>query len=712
MSAERDLFERAINEAYEREFGDGTTAALRKRIVSRGRRRRAVRALSATLLVAVALYGASTTVAVFRDGEQRLAGEDVPVIGSEKIMDFGGPFAATNEELFVANGFTSNDAGDKESIARYDLDTGEVSDTDPTSMSTPHNVSLGAEGLWMVTWSGDLGDDASGARGGIQLVDPSSGEVLLDIPRDESAPSDVVAGEKDGRPVAWVVDAGTNQLLEVDAATGAIDAIDVAGRPNNVIFDAGFVWVTSNHRDGATLTRYDPVSGAIEAFTADDCMNDLVVVDGSVWVIDFCGEAVRRFDSETGEHLATVQLKGHASAITVVDGLLWIMRDNDVVRVDPESDRMVGDPIVLPGESFDAHIAAVGEDVFVSTVSGVFRLAEGLPVRKARPERTPTPEETTDPLSSETCGLDHVMCIPLDREWSVAGAGFGSAWVGNIGEGDTFGTARFDAETGEEIARLHTDGFVQAFASDERWMWVLLESGDQLTLLQVDPGSTTIENSFDFGPTGNIGISSLTTGGGYVWVSQPNGDVARLSVDDGQIAQTPYGSDLPGYNVSNGPLHLAFADDHLWLSYGKGHLGAVDPSSGELMQVDKDALGVNAYQIVAAGDTLWSPHQDVDGTNVVSYASTSGDAADRGRVVFEQDAPPGLAAADQDRVWVVLNGFGEKDDSWLVQIDASSREQVGEPLEIGMAFQAGVAAADGFAWVTGDRVLYRVTPQS
>ena len=80
--------------------------------------------------------------------------------------------------------------------------------------------------------------------------------------------------------------------------------------------------------------------------------------------------------------------------------------------------------------------------------------------------------------------------------------------------------------------------------------------------------------------------------------------------------------------------------------------------------------------------------------------------------MFEQDAPPGLAAADEDRVWVVLNGFDEKDNGWLVQIDASSREQMGEPLEIGMAFQAGVAAADGFAWVTGDRVLFRVTPQS
>jgi hypothetical protein len=710
MSENRDLFEKAINEAYERQVEDRAASSdVRHHIVSAGRRRRASRALGWIVLVGVVVLGASTVIDGFRN-TTRPAPADAPAIGAEKVVDFGGPLAANAEALYVANGRKSNDAGDKQSIARFDFASRKVTETDPTSMA-PHSVSLGSNGLWMVGWHGDLplNGDPDRAKGQIQLVDPDSSEVSIDIPRDGFAPSDVAAGELNGNPVAWVVDAGGHELLKVDGESGAVETVESIQSPNHVIYDGGRVWVTSNHESKGTLTRYDPLSGQMDWFSVGHCMNDLVLHDGSVWVLDYCGRAIHSFDVETFEKQASVSLGAHPSALTVSDGLIWVQRENDVVRVDPEREEVVGDPIVAGQEAsfFDAYMETAEDGVYVSSFEGVYRLAEGLPIQEPGPTPTPEPEDTRDPLAYESCDQDGVTCIPLDREWSVAGAGFGSAWVANIGEGDTFGIARFDAATGEETARLGTEGFVRGFAPDDRWMWALLAASTEFRLLQIDPETTTVVNTYDLGDIGTVGTASIAAGDGYVWVSQPKGDVARLSVDTGEITVTAYGSDLPGFGASNGPLNLAYGEDRLWLSWGKGHLGVVDPGSGELVRVDEDALGVNAYQIVVAQGAVWSPHQDVQGDNVITYAPTSGSEEGRGRVVLET-AVPGLAATDGTSVWVVQDPFNEKDTGWLIQIDASSHERVGEPLEIETGFQGGVAVGDGYVWVTGNRVLYRV----
>lgn len=311
-------------------------------------------------------------------------------------------------------------------------------------------------------------------------------------------------------------------------------------------------------------------------------------------------------------------------------------------------------------------------------------------------------------MAEETCNLENVMCIPLDRG-SVAGAGFGSAWVGNVGEGKSFGIARFDAETGEETARLRTEGFVQAFASDERSMWILLDSGGLLKLLMVDPETTKINASYDIGEAGNIGTVSMVAGGGYVWVSQPEGSVTRLSVADGVLVKTSYGDKLPGYSISNGPAYLAYGGERLYLSYGTGHLGLVDPPSGDLVRVERDALGINAYSIIYAADQVWSPHQTPKGKNVMSYASTEGEQASKGEVSLLA-AVPGPATSDGERIWVIQHSFDEKRPGWLVEVDPEAHRVVGEPVEMDLGFQGGVAVEDGYVWVTGNNVLYRVTP--
>ena len=711
MSKERELFERAISEAYERQSSSSSRSLERMRheIVTRGRRRRFVRSVGVVGLFSVVVVGATISVGAFTPRPDRQQVTDAPVIGAERIMEFGGPLSGTSDQLFVANGRLSNDAGDRSSVAVLDVDTGDVTDTDPIAATSPLNLASGSAGLWLVAWTGDMpvGGEGNPVKGSIQLMDPASGELLLDVPRQDSAPYDVAVSENGGHESAWVADAAREQVLRVDPASGDIETIELESRPIAVVVGSGALWIASNKENsgGGVLYRYDLEESSLETFPVEHCLNDLVVMGDLVWATDYCNGKLHGVNLETGVEEANVSVGGNPSAIVGADGLLWVSRGKDIVRIDPSSAEMIGDPIIAGRDP--SYLAVAGGTVFASSSDGVYRLGEGLPVQE--PHVEPTPEETSDAAASESCDLSNVMCIPLDREWTVAGAGFGSAWVGNVGEGKTFGIARFDAVTGDEIARLHTDGFVQEFAPTEHWMWALMESRGERTLLKIGPSSTRVAHRLELGGSGNIGEPSLATGDGYVWVSGPGGLVTRVDEASGDVTSSTYAADLPGYGVSNGPVYLAFGSGRLWLSYGTGHLGVVDPVTGELETVHEDVLGINAYELLFAADQLWAPHQTGNGKNVVSYVSNDG--GDPQGEVELHEAVPGLAVFDGDSVWVVQQGFGQNEPGLLVQVDPTTHSLIGEPLEVDIAFRGGLAAGDGYVWVTGDRVLYRITPR-
>jgi streptogramin lyase len=713
MSKDQELFERAIDAEFERQSGSmRPSTMLPRQVVARGRRRRVGKVMgSMGLVVAVGIAGFAVAGSVTSEAD-RIGVAEAAVIGAEQIVEFGGPLAASTDALYVANGRLSNDAGDKVSVARYDLATGEVTETDP-AIATPLNVALGREGLWTVGWNGDMPvGDGGRVRGQIQLVDPDSGEVLIDIPREDSAPYDVAVGEVDGREYAWVADAGLDQILRVDPETGEIEAIQLDSSPTAIAVGGGAVWATSNERGNTgVLTRYDLADSSLGTMNLDFCMNDVAVIGTSLWASDYCNGEVHRFDPVTASanprlvmpsvtQGPSVSVGGNPRALGVADGLLWVATGSEIVRVDPERNEVVGEPTVIRDEV--QYLMSSGDTVFASSFTGVYRLGEGLPVRDPAP--VPTPEEKQK-VAIGTCEIEQVMCVPLDREWSVVGAGFGSAWVGNIGEGKTFGIARFDATSGEQSASLPLDGFVQDFAADDRWMWVLLDKSDQLELLRIDPATNEVTATYDLGGAGNIGEPSMIAAGGYVWVSGPEGLVQRVDAAGGVVSRS-LADELPGYGGSNGPVYLAYGDDSLWLSYGKGHVGVVDPATLELVGVENDALGINAYEIVYADGQLWAPHQTGSGKNVLTYVSTEGDQAYKGTVSL-LDAPPGSAATDGSQIWVLQQGFEDR-PGWLVEVDPGTHGVVGKPLEVDLGFQGGVAVGDGYVWVTGNMVLYRV----
>ena len=305
-----------------------------------------------------------------------------------------------------------------------------------------------------------------------------------------------------------------------------------------------------------------------------------------------------------------------------------------------------------------------------------------------------------------TCSQESVECISLDRPWSIVGYGFGTAWVGNVGEGASFGVVRFAPTSDREMARLPTDGFVQAFTSDDRWMWMLLEAGnDQRSLLKVDPDRTEVVAEYDLGSAGNIGGSSMVSDGKAVWVAGPRATLTRVSADDGARSDFSYRRELPAYGRDHGPVQLAFGEGRLWMSYGQGHLALVDPTNGELIEVRRDALSVNAYELVVAHGFVWSPFQTPVGENVLGYAPIDGGAG--GQVSLAEATPIG-AGSDDSTIWVVQQGFGRSEPSLLVAVDPDTREVVGDAVKLDIEFDTNVVTGDGYVWVTGRNVLYRI----
>lgn len=710
MGSDRQRFEDAIEQAYREETGSSPSerSDIALQVIKRGRRHRGARLLGALGIVAVLAGGAMAAVDALPNQVEDMEPADGPRLGAEKVIGLGGPLAGYGDHLFVANSSTTNGPGDQGSIERLHVPSGDKAKTPPTSMAHPMNVAAGPKGLWMVRWSGDMpvGGAGTPVDGAIQLVDPVSGDVLVNLRRQDSAPYDVAVDARFPTE-AWVVDSARNELLGIDGRSGSVaKVIELDEGPNTVATSEDAVWAGANAKAGqGALYRWDLNDGTLETFPVDHCVNDLYVLDDSVWAVDYCGGALHGFNATNGDRVSTIEIEGQPTAMAFADGDFWVTAGSQVVRIDPISAQVVGQPTYV-AEGLQ-YIAAVGDTVYVSSWEGVFGLGEDAPIREPKP----TPQEEVPPpggTEAEGCDQEGVTCIPLDRPMAEVATGFGSAWVGNIGEGKAFGIARFDSQTGQETARLHTDGFTKAMAPDTEHMWALLERGGASVLQRIDPDTNEVVDSVEMGASGNIGEPSLAVGGNFVWVSGPNGSVMRISQTTHEADSTSYRDQLPGYDVDSGPLHLAYGEGRLWLSYGQGHVGEVDPANGELMGVLRDALGVNAYEIVVTAGQLWSPHQSVRGANIVSYVATSEDRTE-GELELAP-ANPIAAVSDGIHLWVLQDRFEDDQPDLLQVIDPLEHRLIGEGLSVELGFGGRLAAGEGYVWVTGNNVLYRIEP--
>jgi DNA-binding beta-propeller fold protein YncE len=221
------------------------------------------------------------------------------------------------------------------------------------------------------------------------------------------------------------------------------------------------------------------------------------------------GTTVPAFDR--GRFAAVIPVSG-AGNMAVADGRLWVLdAAGTVVRVDPESNRVVGKPLRVPA---DAEAIAVGERALWVT--------RGAPGDLAGP-RTDTVTRI-DPTSGRTVATIRLRGAPLD-----VAATPGAVWVTNSG-GDS--VVRIDPATNRVVGPPIPIGFragnLVVGAGD---LWVTSDyrvdaAAEDVVVVRIDPQA-------------NRAVETIAVGGHPIDVAATQGAVWVSVADPGTVLRIP-----------------------------------------------------------------------------------------------------------------------------------------------------------------------------
>lgn len=672
------------------------SADLKAKVLRRGRRRRAARAALASTMAVVFVAGAASATGRLFDRDRRVAAPDAPVMGAEKVHSgLGGALAGDDRFLWIGSGATSNTAGDRNGITRLDVASGKTEDG-PPAVGLPGAMALGETGLWTVTWEGDMpvGGEGSPVRGAIERVDPVTLERTGHIPLENSAPYDVAVGTYDGEEVAWVADMGRAQLLRVDPSMEIAETYGMPGNPSSVHVHGRFVYVSSSKDH--VVERLDAETGETTRVEVPECANDVMVAEGSLWVADYCGDAVRRIDESGAGETVTIDL-AEAGAVEYAEGLVWATTRDGVVRIDPSSNERVGNEIYV---EWPEDLLYAGGTMWVQASGGVYRLGEDVP--PATPK--PTPPPTPDPAAAELpAGVERVALERGDVQALATGAE--SLWTG------LFEIQRLDPATGDVLAKVDPGGFVESMDFDEEAgvLWAFVEVAEKETnaVVAIDP----LTNRIALGPVlldppGVYG-QAMAAHDGVAWVA---GDttLSRVELETGKVDEIDI-SEHFGHPDETSGFNVAVTDDAVFVVPFNGTVVRVDAETFESAKVHE--LDWNVTGMVSDGSTVWLVQNSGKTSEVLLWTldGVTGEPAGDPIVVGEF----GLEhiAEHAGTVWVVHSGL-RRDDAAIYGYDAGTGELVASVEVPEAPFVQSVAAGPEGVWMTtGNEFLYRFAPE-
>jgi Glutamine cyclotransferase len=262
----------------------------------------------------------------------------------------------------VVTGFGGVWVTGAEGVARVDPATNEVAEVRVPGTGDYARIAIGEGSVWVT--APDLRPD--GSRGNLVRIDPFTNEVAATI--NIGGP---IQGLAVGGGSVWVTvpDGGSSTLYRVDPRTERVaETVRVSEAAGSLLFADGSVWV--NHEwAGGSVDRIDPATGEVTG--TFDLPNVQAAGGGSLWGVS--GDAVLRIDPESGDVLATIPI-ARAQQVAFDGSALWVLaspRSSDpdlfepiagtaaVVRIDPATDRPIGDPVML--EDLQPLALAAGE---------------------------------------------------------------------------------------------------------------------------------------------------------------------------------------------------------------------------------------------------------------------------------------------------------------------------------------------------------------
>jgi YVTN family beta-propeller protein len=270
--------------------------------------------------------------------------------------------------------------------------------------------------------------------------------------------------------------------------------------------------------------------------------------------------------------------------MTVGDGLLWVIAGSSIVRIDPQTSQVVGDPIQAGIQPED--IAFGDGALWVTTVSSGDL---GAPSETDAVSRI-------DPETSEVLSTIKVSRGPMSVAFTPE-----SVWVVNFGmSGDT--VVRIDPKTNQLMGDpIQTGRAPLSLAVGEGSVWVANHDAHTITRIDATTGQVVA----------NITVPSephrIAFGEGAVWVANFHiNSVSRIDPQTNQLVGEPIPIGFPAGNMAAGLGSVWVTSDYrspVDAAPEDVVLVRIDPKTNQA--VETIPLGGHPIDVEIAGDTVW-----------------------------------------------------------------------------------------------------------
>lgn len=397
-----DRFEERLADALKRvgyAYRPADVESARAEFLRRRRRRlagflSAAGALAAATAALVVLASSSPPAPPVAETEVPIAGEERPQLAATiPVGEAPSGMAVGAGALWVAN------EGDG-TVSRVDPATNRVVATYRVG-GEPDDVAVQGGIVWV----------ADGSRGVVTPLDPESGTTRPPLRIGPGGHIDLAAG----RGYVWAV-ARDQVLYRIDPASGtSAAAARFAGELADVATGRGLVYVAD--LPGARLGDLAPPGSALSFDLvpyARSREGDIAASHEAVWVASPDAGKLFRLDAQSFVVTAAVALEGDYASVDVAADSVWVLdgRSEDgsarLLRLDPVTAEVVGDPIPLEGEPADVRIGLGSVWVSLNGNDSVVRFRFG--VQRLRPYPSPPPAPQPAPPPDE--GVPAIVVTP------------------------------------------------------------------------------------------------------------------------------------------------------------------------------------------------------------------------------------------------------------------------------------------------------------
>ena len=257
-------------------------------------------------------------------------------------------------------------------------------------------------------------------------------------------PTAVAAGQ-DG---VWVADSFSRRatVLDSEARQAEPKRFSLAGPASDVTVGESGAWYALPEQQAVERRELGDPEAPGETIGVEGFPAAVAAADGTVYGLS--ERSVELIDPDSGEVADRFDVEGFASSLAVGDGFVWVVKDNrEVVRVDPASGGIDGDPVEVPeafgvatGEGAVWIVSASGEVTRIdpgslqtatprARIRGALDVAAGLGsvwVTSSNRRLTRLDPDTLEPTGKP---------IPVGDEAASVSVGAQAVWVANGGDG-------------------------------------------------------------------------------------------------------------------------------------------------------------------------------------------------------------------------------------------------------------------------------------